>query len=143
MLKPCFAAAALTALLAPAIAAAGDLVVTVENVESADGKVLVGVHTKSADFPDDASRITGNVQAAAAGKVTVRFSGLKAGRYAVATYHDANGNGEMDANMVGMPTEGYGFSNNAAGSFGPPSFDAAAFDIPESGVVETAIKLTY
>jgi uncharacterized protein (DUF2141 family) len=41
--------------------------------------------------------------------------------------HDENENSKMDFNFLGMPLEGYGFSNDASGTFGPPSFEDAAF----------------
>lgn len=51
------------------------------------------------------------------------------GKYAVRYYHDENLNGVMDTNMVGKPTEGYGFSNNVTGMFGPPPFEKWLFEI--------------
>ena len=125
------------------LAYAGDLTVTLENVANADSALLVGVHTKSADFSDDASRVTGQMQAAKAGKVTVHFKNLPAGRYAIALFHDANGNGKLDSNRLGIPVEGIGFSNNATGSFGPPAFAKAAFDVPADGTITQSIKLVY
>ena len=47
----------------------------------------------------------------------------------MAAFHDANGDGELNANFVGMPTEGYGFSNGARGFMGPPAFGAAAVTV--------------
>lgn len=57
---------------------------------------------------------------------SVAFTDLPAGRYAVAVFQDLNGNGELDTNLLGIPTEPYGFSRNAMGNMGPPSFAAAA-----------------
>ena len=48
------------------------------------------------------------------------------GTYAVRLYHDENKNGELDTNVLGVPQEAYGFSNDARGRFGPPDFEAAA-----------------
>lgn len=55
------------------------------------------------------------------------FSGLSPGRYAVSIVHDANNNGKLDTNFMGIPKEGYGVSNNAINNFGPPRFDDASF----------------
>jgi len=73
--------------------------------------------------------LTGQVIEASGDTVVAMFQGLGAGRYAVAVYQDENRNGKLDKNFLGMPTEPYGFSNDARGSMGPPSFDAAAVDI--------------
>lgn len=57
------------------------------------------------------------------------FGNLQPGRYAVKCFADQNGNATLDTNLFGLPTERYGFSNNARGRMGPPSFDAAAIDV--------------
>ena len=59
------------------------------------------------------------------GNVQTKFEGLPKGEYAVSVYHDANLNEELDTNMMGIPKESYGFSNNAKGFMGPPSFEDA------------------
>jgi uncharacterized protein (DUF2141 family) len=70
------------------------------------------------------------------------IGGLVPGRYAVSVIHDQNGNGKLDTNLVGLPTEGYGFSRDARGTIGPPGFEAAAFDLPAAGAKQI-IKLGY
>jgi uncharacterized protein (DUF2141 family) len=52
----------------------------------------------------------------------ITIANLKPGKYAVRYYHDENINGKMETNLVGKPTEGYGFSNNVTGKFSPPPF---------------------
>jgi len=56
---------------------------------------------------------------------------LTPGKYAVRYYHDENMNGKMETNLVGKPTEGYGFSNNVIGKFGPPAFEKWLFEVNE------------
>ncbi|MDM4765488.1 DUF2141 domain-containing protein [Pelomonas sp. SE-A7] len=53
-------------------------------------------------------------------------------RAALTVFHDLNGNGKLDTNAMGMPTEPLGYSNNAVGNFGPARFDAAVFE-PKPG----------
>ena len=110
---------------------AADLEVELQGIDSADGQVLVALHreTPRADFPSDATVVANAAAPAATDTVVVVFRGLPAGTYAVAAFHDANGDGELNANFVGMPTEGYGFSNDARGFMGPPAFDEAAFSL--------------
>ena len=52
----------------------------------------------------------------------VTFSDLPSGEYAVRLFHDQNNNEKLDTNLIGIPTEGYGFSNDAHGMFGPYPF---------------------
>jgi uncharacterized protein (DUF2141 family) len=62
-------------------------------------------------------------------KCLFSFKIKNSGKYAVRYFHDENLNGIMDTNLVGKPKEGYGFSNNVTGMFGPPPFEKWLFDI--------------
>lgn len=69
--------------------------------------------------------------------VTLSLAAPSPGRYGIRLFHDVDSDGVMDANLVGLPTEPFGFSNNAPLQFGPPSFSAAAFDVVEAGATQT------
>ncbi len=64
---------------------------------------------------------------------------LPFGNYAIAVYHDRNKNGELDTNLLGIPKEAYGFSNNARGKFGPASWKDAAFEISNKNTIHEII----
>ncbi len=66
---------------------------------------------------------------------------LKPGKYAIRYYHDENLNGTMETNLVGKPTEGYGFSNNITGKFGPPPFEKWLFELKENKKI--LLTITY
>jgi len=66
---------------------------------------------------------------------------LKPGKYAIRYYHDENLNGKMETNALGKPTEGYGFSNNVIGKFGPPPFEKWIFELKEDKKLQ--LKITY
>jgi uncharacterized protein (DUF2141 family) len=75
-------------------------------------------------------------------KARCDFEDIPPGTYALAVIHDENMNGKLDTNMLGIPTEGYGFSNNAKALLGTPSFSAASF--PYDGRnLELTISLHY
>jgi uncharacterized protein (DUF2141 family) len=76
----------------------------------------------------------------AAAKVVLVYRNLPAGKYAVSVFHDENGNGKLDANLVGMPTEPYGFSRDARGLVGPPSFADAAFDLQADTTITVNLR---
>ncbi|MES2113637.1 MAG: DUF2141 domain-containing protein, partial [Pseudomonadota bacterium] len=120
------------------MAQAADLTVEVAGLKNAKGKVLVAVFNRADDFLKQPMR--GAAIDARSGSVRVVIPDLPAGDYALSVFHDENGNGELDANPVGMPIEPYGFSNDAMGNYGPPSFQAALVHLPEAGSV-TTIKL--
>lgn len=57
------------------------------------------------------------------------FANMPYGSYNIKAFHDENGNNKLDTNFWGIPTESYGFSNNADGQFGPPPFSKTTFTI--------------
>ena len=63
---------------------------------------------------------------------------LPTGKYAISIYQDLNGDGELNTNFLGIPREPYGFSISR-GSFGPPLFDDASFDVPAIKEIEIRI----
>jgi uncharacterized protein (DUF2141 family) len=93
------------------------------------GRAALGVFDTKAAFLKVASRVDGRLIPIVGGRATVEFRDLKPGTYAVAVLHDENANNKLDFNMVGMPSEGYGFTNDAHSMFGPPSFEDAAMPV--------------
>ena len=69
--------------------------------------------------------------------MTLQVEAPDAGRYAIRLFHDRDDDGELDTDLLGIPSEPYGFSNNAPARFGPPDFEAAAFEIPAGGTSHT------
>lgn len=120
-------------LFAAAPCFAADLTINIDGVASADGQVMVALFNSADTF------LAKPVRAVAApaheGTVQLQVAGLPAGDYAFAVYHDANGNGQLDRNSVGMPTEDYAFSNNAFGKRGAPSYDDARIVLPADGAI--------
>lgn len=128
------------ALLAvSASASAATVQVRIDGVRSDKGVVQVAV-CDEANYRKDC-RLTATAPARA-GSVTVDVANVPSGAWAVLAYHDENSNKKLDTNFVGMPTEGYGFSNGAASKFGPPSFKEAAITVGE-GEMPATVTLKY
>lgn len=136
MTQRLFAIAALAGIVAAPLPAA-DLAVEVRGIRSADGRLYVAVHAPEtkATFPAASGTIAAVQQSAHVGALRFILHDLPAGRYAVNAFHDENDNGELDTNLVGIPTEGYGFANDPDSSFGPPDFEAAAVNVGDAGEV--------
>jgi len=62
-------------------------------------------------------------------KCTIQIENLENAHYAIRFLHDENSNGDLDKNWIGMPKEGYGFSNDAFGFFGPKDFSEWLFEL--------------
>lgn len=122
-------------------AAADQLTLRIEGVRSDQGVLRIGVFDRSGSFPS-AGRVAGVEVMAQRGYVIVEIPGLEPGEYAIALYHDEDGDGEFDTNFLGLPLEGYGFSNDAPVSFGPPDFEEAAFVVGNTGT-HTVLQMRY
>jgi len=122
-------------MLAAAPAGAADLKIAVTGVANSDGTIMVALYNSAETYQQKPFRAT--VAQAVAGTMQIEFKDLPAGDYAFSLYHDANGNGKMDVNPYGVPTENYAFSNNAMGKYGPPEFEAARFALPAGGAVQS------
>lgn len=120
-------AVALTTLLGFSQEAEGvNITVTIDNVTSDKGKVLMSLHTsetfmKGKGIMDAETEIKD-------GKVTITFENVLPGEYAILAMHDANDNKRMDFQENGMPTESFGMSNNVM-AMGPPQYDDAKFKV--------------
>ncbi len=109
----------------PTPSGTGTLIVVVTGINNNEGQLLVALYSDNEEYLETptigASRvITGKEE-------FIRFDGLPYGSYAVVVLQDLNNDKEMNKNLIGIPTEGYGFSNNVMGKCGPPSFDQASF----------------
>jgi len=119
------------------------LTVQISQVRSTTGEVVVTL------YPSDPRRFLApsgkllRVRIRATAPVTRACFNLPEPEvYAVAVYHDANGNRDFDRNKVGMPVEGFGFSNDAPTRFGLPSFDAVRFSA-KAGETLLRIRMRY
>jgi uncharacterized protein (DUF2141 family) len=105
------------------------VVVVVTNLRSDRGRVMGGLYASPEgwldEHDDDASL---DCRASIRhGRARCVFHGVPAGSVAFAGMHDEDGDGALDRDALGLPAEGYGFSHDASGTLGPPSFGAAAF----------------
>ena len=116
---------------------AADLIVNVAGVREHKGMLSLVVYDSAATWDRDGKTVGSDRKTPDADQVSFRFTDLPAGKVAVMAMHDENGNGKLDSNFMGMPTEGYGFSNN------PKVMRKAHFDeaVVELGDVPTTITL--
>lgn len=121
------------ALLTASPTVAADLTLTLR-AQGSGGTIAIAVYADAESFRASRSPVATRIVPAPGGATSVTLTGLAPGRYAVAAFHDADGNGELTLWPIGLPREAYGFSRNARGRFGPPAFEAAAFDLPADGV---------
>jgi uncharacterized protein (DUF2141 family) len=117
-----------------------DLTVTVTNIQNSKGKISFGLFRKQDSFPIKGKQFKGVFVETTNSKTKYTFQDLEKNGYAVAVYHDENNNGILDKNLVGAPTEAYGFSRNARAMFSAPSFDDAKVELSDNKSIEIWIK---
>ena len=116
------------------------LTITINGFSSNEGKASVAIYRDSDDFPGAKSQYKGKVVLIENKKATVSFENLPKASYAVAVFHDKNKNGVLDKNMLGIPLEKYGFSNNAREMFSAPSFESAAVNLDKNKSIAIFVK---
>ena len=133
------------ALLAATVAQAqsgNTISVPVSGLHNNNGNVRCGLYNSAATFPNDGQQFQGVAAPITNQQATCVFNNVPPGTYAVAVFHAEQGETQMRTGLFGQPKEGYGFSRNATGSFGPPAFNAAAYAY-SGGAVSFPVTLTY
>ena len=102
--------------------------VEVVGLRNDNGQVLCALFSSAGDFPKKTDKAIARGTSVISNRHAVcEFLSVAPGTYAVSVFHDENSNGKLDTNLMGIPREGVGASNDAKGHLGPPKFDAAAF----------------
>jgi uncharacterized protein (DUF2141 family) len=117
--------------------------VQVTGISSQKGEIFAALYSSEKGFPSDAARAFKTAKAMPSeGKATLNFTQIPEGTYAIALFHDNNGDGKLNTNFLGIPKEGYGVSNNVRNLFSAPGFDESSFKVGKSAVKLT-IKVQY
>lgn len=120
----------------------GEIKVKVTGVNKKRGEVMLALFSSPKGFPYETSyaiqKQKGN---AANGSVEVNFTNIKPGTYAIALFHDTNGDGKLNTNFMGIPKEGYGVSNNTYNTFSAPGYKESSFVHNNSS--ELTIQMKY
>lgn len=138
-LKTLITAALAAAILAPAAharQATGELTLTFPALATHQGQVMVVVY----DSPNawkSGKPVRATMASAVDAAPSAKLTGLAPGTYAAKAFQDVDGDGRMGLNPFGLPTEPYGFSNGAQPNMGPPSFEAAAFEVKADANVQS------
>ena len=131
-------------LASPAQSPCPGIHVKILDIRNSTGTVACALFESPDGFPTEFLRAATNIMIMKIKDTQARcdFEDIPRGTYALAVIHDENMNGRLDANPRGIPTEGYGFSNDAKGFLGAPSFRAASFAYDGRNVALT-IRLNY
>lgn len=118
--------------------------VKIPNIKNSIGNIACGIFESPEGFPRKflVSAKVVIIKKIQKTQAQYDFTDIPPGTYAIAVIHDENMNGELDTNWMGIPKEGYGFSNTNIGELGAPAFSAASFHYDAQNLNLT-IKLKY
>jgi uncharacterized protein (DUF2141 family) len=119
---------------------AGTITVEVTGIKQGSGNIAISLFNSADTFPTHGKGYKSASVAVTGKEVVYTFSDIPSGEYALAVYHDVNGNKEFDKNVLGIPQEDYAFSNNASSPFGPPSFEKAKFMLEDTYTAHIILK---
>jgi uncharacterized protein (DUF2141 family) len=130
----------LALITVPFLLHAGSLSISVHGIKSTKGNIVIGLYNQSKGFLKTSKRYRG-VHLRARGRTSrYTFTSIPAGTYAIGVFHDANHNGQLDRNFLGIPKEGYGVSNNPR-VFGKPAFSQCSFHLKKNKKI--SIQMRY
>lgn len=107
------------------------LTLVITNLRSADAPVMVGLYDAKGNFPNPDGSLKEYKFIPVGNTLTAQITDRKFGEYAMAIYQDENSSGAIDKNAIGIPKEGYCFSNNYRPKIKAPSFKDAKFNYDE------------
>jgi uncharacterized protein (DUF2141 family) len=101
--------------------------VKIQSVKKHQGTLHVALCNNPDDFMSETYKQVA-VKVPSTGEATIDFSKIPQGKYAIRVYVDTDNSGDLTTNLIGIPEEPFGFSNNPRIKLGPPTFEAASFD---------------
>jgi uncharacterized protein (DUF2141 family) len=117
--------------------------IEIQGLKNQKGQVCLNLFASSRGFPTNSSKaVQSQCVAIANTPLTVTFKNLQPGNYAVAVLHDTNNDKQANRNGLGIPLEGFGFSENPVILTGPPRFNDAAVLVAGS-TTNIQIQLNY
>lgn len=118
---------------------ADQLIIDVVGIDHFGGTMMVAVFDSASAWKNGKNPISVGKDSVSGPSVRLLFPNLAPGTYAVKLYHDEDNNGKLDSNMLGIPSESYGFSNNPRG-LGEPDFEEARFIVDGDTNIEIRLN---
>jgi uncharacterized protein (DUF2141 family) len=120
-------------LTAPTLAQSGaqaTLVLKITGLRSEKGQVKIAVFNAAEKWLGDQPIYSSTIRVDSQ-TVLWKINDIPYGDYGIAVFHDENKNGKIDKNLLGIPAEAYGFSNNVRVTFGPPTWEKSKFVVKQ------------
>jgi uncharacterized protein (DUF2141 family) len=117
------------------------LTIKIENIEALEGDIRIGVFNTSENFLKQGFTFKKYKIPVKNTTETIIIDDLPKGEYAFMLYHDKNADGKMNRNLLGIPKEPFGFSNNVRPKMAKPNFEECKVILKEN--LELQIRLGF
>lgn len=114
---------------------------TITNIRNSNGSVKWAVFKNESQYKTNSEYVDAGSVESKTGSVIINLKDIPDGNYSISVYHDENNNSQIDFNLLGLPVEGFGFSNNPIIYFGAPEYRECVFE--KKGKTSKTIKLKY
>jgi hypothetical protein len=121
----------------------GKLKVDLSGMQNMNGSINFALYNNSSSFNDPTQVYKSLSLTPTGANMSFTIDSLPEGSYAFGVFHDENNNQAIDQNWLGIPTEGFAFSNNAMGTFGPPTYAQATFVVLKNQTHVQTVALNF
>lgn len=119
------------------------LIINLDGMQNTNGKINLALYNSSGSFNNPDKAFSELFLNCTGSNMIITIDSIVPGDYAFAIFHDENDNQQLDQNWLNIPTEGFAFSNNAMGTFGPPNWSQSKISIPNSSTTTQNITLNF
>jgi uncharacterized protein (DUF2141 family) len=120
----------------------GRVEVTMTGFKSEEGQALIAFFLDANGWPNAEEAVFGRLEVDIQdGQAVAVFDDVPAGPFAISAFHDKNDDKKLNTNVVGAPSEPYGFSADARGTFSAPSFDEARLELAADETKQITIQI--
>ena len=121
----------ITALFLPLVSQAGDLLLELHGKDMSGHTLMIDICNSEEDFLSDKKQFRSIKTNATSDITTIIIKDIPSGKYAISAFVDSNQDSKLNKNLLGIPTELYGFSRDARSLFGPATFAESAFELSD------------
>ena len=115
----------------------------VSGLNNTNGQLAIAIFDNADSFENENNTYKDSTIVVTNNEMTILIEDVDPGTYAISIFHDENENEELDVNWLGIPIEGFGFSNNPSISFSAPQYNDCSFIVEENQTLGVPIELIH
>ena len=118
--------------------------VTIKDIKTPKGQILMGIYKDDASFDKEIpyKKVQAFKTKISNGTLQVEVK-LEPGKYGISLMDDENFNGKMDFNFIGIPKEGFGFSNYYHSGLSKPKLKLFEFEVLANKIPKVEVAMKY